>query len=141
MKACLKLQAGVLFQRVPTNFKIKSTEWETYIKWFCLINLVGLLCCCWCCFYVLPVSCYYLTCHIWSVVVAMISSLHHFAMGPWSTICVLDSYRRLYWKRSIILESIIFLSLFVYWLLLHMLIFVIWINWWSGNFSIMLHIG
>ena len=23
----------VLFQRIPTNFKIKSTEWETYIKW------------------------------------------------------------------------------------------------------------
>ena len=32
MKACLKLQPDVLFQRIPTNFKIKSTEWETYIN-------------------------------------------------------------------------------------------------------------
>ena len=22
----------VLFQRIPTNFKIKSTEWEIYVK-------------------------------------------------------------------------------------------------------------
>ena len=29
--------SDVLFQRIPTNFKIKSTKWETYIK---LINLL-----------------------------------------------------------------------------------------------------
>ena len=23
---------NILFQRIPTNFKIKSTEWEIYIK-------------------------------------------------------------------------------------------------------------
>ena len=32
MKACLKLQPDVLFQRIPANFKIKSTAWEIYIK-------------------------------------------------------------------------------------------------------------
>ena len=34
MKAWLKLQPDVPFQRIPTNFKIKSTEWETYINFF-----------------------------------------------------------------------------------------------------------
>ena len=28
----LNTSTDVLFQRIPTNYKIKSTEWETYIK-------------------------------------------------------------------------------------------------------------
>ena len=32
MKACLKLQPDVLFQRIAANYKIESTEWEIYIK-------------------------------------------------------------------------------------------------------------
>ena len=39
MKKCLKLQPDVLFQRIPTNFKIKSTEWEIYIKPPVLFNI------------------------------------------------------------------------------------------------------
>ena len=41
MKACLKLQPDVLFQRIPANFKIESTEWEIYIKLYkCIFTII-----------------------------------------------------------------------------------------------------